>query len=1252
VALITVTGTQTGSGAANGSLLDVLVVTGQGGSLIGASNSSGSVTTPQLAIASPIGTNSLVVGVLSESTSTAFTILASSVAQSNNANATNSVTQSGFTAAAGTTAGVSTGNLGASAPTNTAGLIDIALLEIIAGGAGVPAIDGSTPAPVATTTLTATTAQFNPPPGSLLVARFAGNSTGSGTTAATMTDSSGLVWTQRIAVTTSNTAYAGIWTAQIPSAAPVQQQPGGQTWRRKFRRRQVPVPPLPGGPAFTAAAGIAAGAELASTGAKGANDAAGIVAAAELQSTGIKHAFGSSNITAGAGGASSGAKNAAGASAISAGAEMAPVGGLPGLTIVNQWILGADTTGYGGQYARVSNTAGNGLIAILACGVNNPNVLPRFTIADDAHNWWVFCGTETVVVAGANRRVDVWCAPNARAASVVMAGESWIFSGMTGGIYEVAGFPTYCAVDFVAVTSGSGTSASPSGTATVADYAFGAVVLSGSNSNAAITGPAGWTALTAYNTGTAYGDMRDEYLTPAYKAVSAGAVAPSWSWTGTADYMAIAVGFQQSPAAPVQVNPNWPALKVEAAFGYSPGQTGIVTAYPSWTDLTSYVVDDEGNSEMKFGRGRAYELTQPEAGTGQLNLLNNTGAFNPMNAASPFYPNVLPEVPVRASAFWNGRQYGIGYVYASKWPQDFPDPQWGMTNFRGTDAISIASNIKLQSAYAGEVLADQPSVYLPLGEYYNSANGQPFANLSRVNQKPAYGVDDGGIPLMTDLGTALPGDPATGVGTTAFTIGVNAGIGACGAYYRDANLSSLAAGFTMECWASASPGSTNEELTLLSVMGAPSNYNNSGGGYPSIGDGMRFHIELFTRPTTILAAASLNGYATSVTGITTSTSTSVADVPQGSMHHYVATCINNGGTWTIKLYCDGGLSAASNTGTSVPSSIDAYMLAIGPVVLSGGSRAWCNYVIRQVAIYPTVLPIERITAHYQTMISAASGDLVNTRVAKLLDWAGSGVPGVATYPSPSPAIGNADQIQGQAITDALYALSVEEGGMYYCPADSQGEILYASRTSLYNKAPKYVFGDNPGLGEVPYLPGSGFDYDDQFLFNIVRSQRTASSSTAVFVSGGQAELGQYSSFGASAVTADQTSEGEFFPRGPLEQDGETTSDQDAYDRANWSLVKYKQPHLRANQIQLDPASNPSIWATALAVEQGDVVTVNRRPIGGAVISLNCMVQQVTHTIGPSYWRVTLSLSPYFPENAVIQLDNGAWNTPGSGALGW
>ena len=67
-----------------------------------------------------------------------------------------------------------------------------------------------------------------------------------------------------------------------------------------------------------------------------------------------------------------------------------------------------------------------------------------------------------------------------------------------------------------------------------------------------------------------------------------------------------AVGFQQSPVAPVQPNANWPVFKIEAAFGYQPGnQTG---AMPVWTDITTQATDEEGQVVLKAVRGRDFEV--------------------------------------------------------------------------------------------------------------------------------------------------------------------------------------------------------------------------------------------------------------------------------------------------------------------------------------------------------------------------------------------------------------------------------------------------------------------------------------------------------------------------------------------------------------------------------------------------------------------------------------------------------------------
>ena len=76
--------------------------------------------------------------------------------------------------------------------------------------------DSSAPAVASTTAATAvTTGSFTPPQGSLLVAAVSSDG-GAGTTTMTVSDSSGLAWTEGAHNNTSGGDYAGIWFADVP----------------------------------------------------------------------------------------------------------------------------------------------------------------------------------------------------------------------------------------------------------------------------------------------------------------------------------------------------------------------------------------------------------------------------------------------------------------------------------------------------------------------------------------------------------------------------------------------------------------------------------------------------------------------------------------------------------------------------------------------------------------------------------------------------------------------------------------------------------------------------------------------------------------------------------------------------------------------------------------------------------------------------------------------------------------------------
>lgn len=87
-----------------------------------------------------------------------------------------------------------------------------------------------------------------------------------------------------------------------------------------------------------------------------------------------------------------------------------------------------------------------------------------------------------------------------------------------------------------------------------------------------------------------------------------------------------------------------PDVYVGVAFNADPFD---VNAVPFWTDLTSRVY-----SVSSAARGRQYELDRNQAGNLSIDWHNADEALNPVNAGSPFSPNVLPYRQIVFLATW------------------------------------------------------------------------------------------------------------------------------------------------------------------------------------------------------------------------------------------------------------------------------------------------------------------------------------------------------------------------------------------------------------------------------------------------------------------------------------------------------------------------------------------------------------------------------------------------------------------------
>jgi hypothetical protein len=1053
------------------------------------------------------------------------------------------------------------------------------------------------------------------------------------------------------------------------------------------------------------------------------------------------------------------------------------------------------------------NTAGNTLIVVIGwnslahdlAGAYRPDGSnPVASVADSAHNWWVHLGTAP---AAGGMRVSVWMAANAQPVSWVSVGLSGFTTTALAHVAEVSGLPQYPVLDVAASAfTASGTSVAVNPTFAASDMAIAAMACTKAPT---VTDPGLWTTIADSNVADYFGgDLASTQLRSLWATESPGAVTATWTASATTSLAGIVVGIKLASSPPVLKNPAWPALKVEAAFGYQPGD---ITAVPAWTDITPRTIGPSGGTSIAASRGRSYELTTTEAGTLNVLLNNQDGAFGTASSGSPYYSNalnanmsfeagvspwgssnnavlassaafaytgtrsvqvtpdgvtanpgamseqvpvtagqpytasawfyipagwasggdvvinwfnsshtylstsapapaasfpagqwtqfvfaaavapagaayasIIPQlgatppaatvfyvdeaalvagstpvatglvklgVPVRASAYWQGRTYPIGYGYVQKWPQTWPDlPQWGFSPMEAADGISVLANTVMPSALAGEYLIDQPYLYLPCGESYTSgdpATGKPLSNAARTNSKGAVCIDGfsrvaaNQISLSTGQALGLLGDAGTGIGTSAITGGTQH-YQAPGARYLDSGMlqPGRTGGLMIEFWAYVGNDintGTKAICELLRIEGRYGNYNASV-NYPSA---MRLVVQA-NGPT-----GNIDMIVSGVNGASTVTATLTGDLPTPgtpptALQFTVLIEFSSPSAGTATIYTNPfGTSGASVALTAAHNLSDWYALYLGPAHSPSGDLIYgYSYAIGHVAVFPAVLGATRRYAHYYAAGLGAYATTASTRMGELLTWGGFSVRRAASPDSPSPQLGAADQIAGQSLAQAMGAVAVADGGMFF--ADAAGTVTYYSRQWLYDRPAKYVFGDRPDLGEIPALPGSSYNYDNQYVYNTVTSQRSLSQNQQ----------------GAVVTLADATSKLQYFQRGVLQQNIETVADQDAYDRVNWSLAAYKQPSVRVQQIVLNPAAHPAAWPAALGVEQGDVVTYNRRPLGAPAITFTGIVQKVQHDIGPGKWQVTLLVTPYAYMSNVLRCDVAGYDAAGNNQLGW
>lgn len=618
--------------------------------------------------------------------------------------------------------------------------------------------------------------------------------------------------------------------------------------------------------------------------------------------------------------------------------------------------------------------------------------------------------------------------------------------------------------------------------------------------------------------------------------------------------------------------------------------------------------------------------------------------------------NLTPGTPLRVTAWWTQPgglpiQYPIGYGYAERWPQDWPDlPQWGFTEVIATDAYGALGSVSLPSAVGGDIRKDYPYAYFPTNEQYSftsqsldpvkapiDANGLIAVNYAFGNNRFGAYRDGTGAGVAVGQALNLLGSQDTVLGVTTYQAQDTNDNGPA-MFYFDPNIPTNGASgtgsFSLEFWFMWGYGG-EFSTSLLNVFGRPSTFYDAStapthGGVITVAINTGSNSGIYVNNT--LVAANPDGNFTPFNQALFTPQHFVLSVgPNGNF------CYLNG-----QLCNQGGVTINPPIG-NIP-QIKAVVLGPGRISYENSFNIVYNsfnYVAGHLAIYPQELTPTMINNHFASGFNGWVGVTAPYRFSQVLTWGllglkRGGVMWAGSHgTSQNTLISEAYDLEGSNASDVLNQLVATEGGR--CFTQGNGSIVYIPRWSLYNTGSATCFGDN-GTTEIPFLQESSFMVDNTFINNQINVTQNRGPNQDIFY--------QQTNF---------PSQLEFFNRSGLQIQSYAMSPFDVYGVVDWNMAKYNFPVMRVDHISVNPSSAqgalPQTFAQILSLELEQGAIVNRRPIGAGTagtFTVNGSIQRIQHSIGPNEWGTQLQICPRFPESNVLVANQAGWTFSSSG----
>ncbi len=617
-----------------------------------------------------------------------------------------------------------------------------------------------------------------------------------------------------------------------------------------------------------------------------------------------------------------------------------------------------------------------------------------------------------------------------------------------------------------------------------------------------------------------------------------------------------------------------PTLYVGIAFGYDETDPN-----PVFTDVSAMVLPG-----WDCRAGRDHESDRVRVGTLTLTFRDPDGRFNPLNAASPYWPNVRPMVPIRVTETVGGTTYPVFRGFVERWP-----PLWAMHGRYGTvtvtavDPLAILAGTDLRNPLDTETFDDLPTWLYPLNEPQEARQG-------------ADAVAPGVNPLIVVRDSAGgPGTLAWGAATTLSEAPTGVSLDyATGSYAASllqaaGDVPSVSAGgpWSVEVWFRIEPGATAGPA-LMFLTDSPG-WNN--------------YIYVYLNSTDQPIAYVLSGVAGVGTGKEATSVTAANPITRSAWHHAVATLSADG--LTLSLLVDGqsaGTATAAAPIVLLPLVLGQFGGYLNP---SGYASGQMRGSLARLAQYPTALSAARVLAHYRAGTQSFYGDTFGARANRLLDYAGWA--GARSVDAGSSQMLGATGLDG---TDGLTALldnATNEGGVFY--ADRAGAMVAEGRGARYLRTtPTLTLGD--GAGEIPYQQGIAPDYDNTYVYTDVRASRPYGITATVGVDDGLPVKRRF--------------------RRTLDLTLRITSDLQTQDAARFALLRYRDPHMRIGLVTVQLATLlQADVQRMLGLGLGSRVKVAVRPVGQPGFTADFFVESIARKTQTNSAQVELVLSPTF-----------------------